>query len=285
MKRRAFTLIELLVVIAIIAILLGILLPSLRRVREQARMTGCLGHLRQWGIVFQTIAADNDGRIAQGIDGTPGFWWPCFLPRKLQDWRENRIWFCPTATKPVSELNIANANIFNGWGIFGGRGVWQRAGYEVDSRVAGLVPDCGIAGSFGLNGYFIPVTGQYQSGVPASSGWGGLHTVKQADRIPLMVDSLRFDLWPTPEEGPYQNETDAWNAGGGNRHMPRCCINRHGGFVCMVFADGSARKVGLKELWTLKWHKTFNTAGPYTLAGRGGGPISWPGWLAKYPDY
>ena len=35
----------------------------------------------------------------------------------------------------------------------------------------------------------------------------------------------------------------------------------------MLFCDWSVRTVGLKELWTLKWHKTFNVNGPYTKAG------------------
>jgi hypothetical protein len=42
--------------------------------------------------------------------------------------------------------------------------------------------------------------------------------------------------------------------------------------------------VGLKELWTLKWHRSFNTAGPWTKAG-GVSPEDWPEWIRPFKDY
>jgi prepilin-type N-terminal cleavage/methylation domain-containing protein len=70
--RRAFTLIELLVVIAIIAILAGLLLPTLARAKAKARSAQCLSNLKQVGVGLRLWANDNEGHFPWAVDWTEG---------------------------------------------------------------------------------------------------------------------------------------------------------------------------------------------------------------------
>jgi len=276
-RRIGFTLIELLVVIAIIALLMSILMPSLMRVREQARSVMCMANNKDWNLIFSLYTQDNDGKFWSGL-GTTGYWWPWQLEERLKDWKTNKIWFCPTAKKPIFDENgfmAGTFNIFNAWGIFTGNHTCS-----VTNKTYQAGPN-GMAGSYSINGYVlaIPTSATFEGGRPASDGWR-TPNISGASRVPLFIDALRFDLWPLETQGPALNEYEAWTGD----NMARCCINRHVGFVGCSFLDFSARKVGLKELWTLKWHKSFNTAGTWT---KGGGvqPSSWPQWMRKFKEY
>jgi hypothetical protein len=65
--------------------------------------------------------------------------------------------------------------------------------------------------------------------------------------------------------------------------MQTLCVNRHGGAQFCMFADWSVRKVALKQLWTLKWHRNFDTAGVWTKIG-GVQPADWPEWMRGLKD-
>ena len=99
--------IELLVVIAIIAMLLAILSPALKKVKDQAREVTCRANLHQWGVIFPMYTNDHDGKFMPGIDEewlTGRYSW---IYATMHYYDTPDIRFCPNATKTTPEGGFA----------------------------------------------------------------------------------------------------------------------------------------------------------------------------------
>ena len=124
--RRGFTLIELLVVIAIIALLMGILLPSLNRAKKQAQATTCLSGLKQIGVAANLYGQDSDWFVPRGSTGSTAIWFMQYLPYLGQrhnegDYRSVKAYRCKSfPTTGTGLYDIPNSRqtvcyVINDW--------------------------------------------------------------------------------------------------------------------------------------------------------------------------
>jgi prepilin-type N-terminal cleavage/methylation domain-containing protein/prepilin-type processing-associated H-X9-DG protein len=256
-RQKGFTLIELLVVIAIVTLLMAILLPALQRVKKQAKAAACQSNLRQWGVVFSSYMNENDGRFLSAFEALD---WPLAVRSYYGD--SNDLLLCPMATRHAETSDFPPGLLRPHLGS-----TWTT--WKARMRPPGVF----FYGSYGLNDH-----------VPHFCSMTSRHVGDDIIRIPLKMPVLldcistsaqvsRGD--PPPEyEEPFE---PVW----GVQHF---CIDRHDGGINGLFIDWSVRKVGLKELWTLKWRPRFDTDWRWTKAG-GVQPEDWPRWMRRFKDY
>ncbi len=269
-KREGFTLIELLVVIAIIALLMAILMPALKKAKAQAKSVVCQSNLKQWGLLFSMYTNDNDGYFMTGDIKPPvkpwtrGAWLLSLKPYyKALEIQKPKVRLCPMAER--TELDGAGRGPYTAWD-------WRAS------------PGFNEYGSYGFNLWAYNVQPGMRGnlwGREPKYHWRTIN-VGRAGEVPLFLDSWwpgagpKADDTPAPEKGPPGPPSGLAAESYHEPEMPHYCIDRHGaGTINGTFFDSSVRKIGLKELWKLKWHRNWKeTATP-----------TWPGWMKNFKDY
>jgi prepilin-type N-terminal cleavage/methylation domain-containing protein/prepilin-type processing-associated H-X9-DG protein len=282
-KPKGFTLIELLVVISVVVLLMALLLPALQRARNQARAVVCQANLKQWGTAIALYTEENEGNLPRNFVLGKSLW---FLVGSVTSSDDPNVpeSLHPIDTKDIARCPMASVNRRK-------RGPFtMRMGGEI--RVQGwcgstfdaweMTKPMSFRCSYGLNDWLFDKL--FDSTIPIPfrfrRDYTDIFSLKGRTKIPVLLDC-------TMPKGPVGTPDIIFEPPiipGFGLGFGQFCMNRHNGYINGLFLDWSARKVGLKELWTLKWSRQFDTTNIWTKAG-GAQPEDWPQWMRGFKDY
>ncbi len=255
-ERDAFTLIELLVVIAIIALLLSIMLPSLKIVKMQAQSTVCKSNLRQMAMAAQFYTYDYNNKFLPFIEDIMSpegkYWFHLLAPYLGDDYYSKdpvtgnagvmKVSFCPSARKVDESLMVKYASTKVPCGPGTAKNAWRFW--------------WGGEGSYGINCWLQPNGNWYIPSSDHDKFFDDNFTNIPPD-TPILADSIWVGSWPYAAGRVPDDLYFGWFFDGPLYFMGRFCIDRHNMAVNAGFADGHSEKIPLAELWRLRWHKDF----------------------------
>ncbi len=281
-RGKGFTLIELLVVISVIALLMALLLPALQRARNQARAVVCQSRLKQWGPALASYLQDNEGCFPRYRRPDDIAWFSRSLIMGSADPNTQSargalsgVACCPMAFKRFGRRSFTVMVDYDQM-IRGQRGAAFEA-WELSSPS----PGSSFRASYGFNAFLF--SNSFKTAIRTHthmfhSGRVNIDSITGRANIPVLLDSAM------PGGEPRASSLPPRRIRAIRFSMDPFCSNRHGERTNGLLLDWSVRRLGLKELWTLRWNMQFDRAGPWTKAG-GALPEDWPHWMRGFKDY
>ncbi|HKI30931.1 MAG TPA: DUF1559 domain-containing protein [Gemmataceae bacterium] len=291
LRSPAFTLVELLVVIAIIAVLLGLLVPAVQKVRDAAARTKCANNEKQLLLAIHNYAGDNDGRLppanfyqvvnAQTGNAAEGSAFYALLPYCDQDnlfrlYTQDRpdagylgaqyvainpLHVCPsdpTSPNGIASLDgkTATSNYALNLALFGAGGTFNVKGAPSPYRI-GNIPD-GTSNTIGL----VETSGCFPA-FPTINPQSGTAENYMTWDYPAYPNTLG-PYWPNPDELPGQPHFTGLFAlpqigVRPTQADPNLCQSYHTGVMNLGLMDGSVRNISAAVSATT-WTNALNPA-------------------------
>jgi hypothetical protein len=242
--------------------------------------------MKQWGVVLSMYTGENDGffhtRAGVGTDIAYRKMWPyVYKPNYI----DPKMRFCPAADNPKNDKGP-----FGTWNY--GVGSYKplpncpmKDEREWDTATK-TVREGWFTGSLGFNRY---VENMQAGTFSTNPDFWRRADVRGGDKVPVMLDCQYLYFWDTTNGACVP---PAYNGDYSTPEMKWVAIDRHLGYNNVCFLDFSSRKVGLKELWTLKHTRNYDTCGPWTVCGFNGSEYdcaqAWDEaaeWMKKMLEY
>ncbi len=285
-SKTTFTKIDLIIVLVCFIFLLANIAAIGDNGRKRAQDTVCLSNLHKLGQIFQAYTADNDGFFHKRQIGTvlgysrmwPYTYKPYYINKMMR--------FCPTAANPAFVTGPFGTWDYEGMGQYSPTydypTLLMPGESEYDYRT-NQITEGYFTGSYGMNRLVVNMQGGAEGTNPAYWRRAG---VKGGDKVPVFMDCMYLNY--SPSTGSPPAIPGDWTS----NDMKKIIIDRHTGFINICYLDFSARKTGLKEVYTLKHARDYDTCNQWTICGNGGNQQAchalWHDaapWMDEMPEY